>query len=92
MFHIVDAALSYERELIVCSFLQNFSMGKGSSLQIICNAHTAFLHFRAEFNCAPSLDGKLRATRKHGTFAWVTGAVLYKSFCLKLIFLNNILS
>ena len=42
MFDIVDTALSYERELIVCSFLQGFSRGKGSSLQLICNAHTAF--------------------------------------------------
>ena len=43
MFDIVDTAFSYERELIVCSFLQDFSKGKGSSLQLICNAHTAFL-------------------------------------------------
>ena len=43
MFNMVDTALSYERELIVCSFLQDFSTGKGSSLQLICNAHTAFL-------------------------------------------------
>ena len=43
MFDIVDTAFSYERELIVCSFLQDFSKGKGSSLRLICNAHTAFL-------------------------------------------------
>ena len=43
MFDIVDTPFSYERELIVCSFLQDFSKGKGSSLQLIYNAHTAFL-------------------------------------------------
>ena len=42
MFDIVDAAFSYKRELIVCSFVQDFSKGKGSSLPLICNAHTAF--------------------------------------------------
>ena len=42
MFNKVDTAFSYEIELIVCSFLQDFSMGMGSSLQSICNAHTAF--------------------------------------------------
>ena len=42
MLDIVDAAFSYEKELIACSFLQNFSMGKGSSFGLICNAHTAF--------------------------------------------------
>ena len=48
MFDIVDTALSYERELTVCSFLQDFSKGKGNSLQLICNAHTAFLLCGAE--------------------------------------------
>ena len=43
MFDIVDAAFSYERELIVCSFLQDFSKEKGGSLQLIYNAHTVFL-------------------------------------------------
>ena len=47
MFVIVDTVLSYERELIECSFLQDFSKGKGNSLQLICNAHTAFLLWRA---------------------------------------------
>ena len=42
MFDIVDVVFSYERELIV-SFLQDFSKRKGSSLQLICNAHTTFL-------------------------------------------------
>ena len=32
-----------EKVLIVCSFLQDFSKGKGSSFQSVCNAHTAFL-------------------------------------------------
>ena len=41
MFCIADAAFSYERELIVCSYLQNFCKGKGSRLQFICIAHTA---------------------------------------------------
>ena len=43
MFDIVDTAFIYERELIACSFLQDFSKGKGSSLQLISFAHTAFL-------------------------------------------------
>ena len=48
MFDIVDTAFSYERELIVCLFLQDFSKEKGSSLQLICNAHTAFLLCEAD--------------------------------------------
>ena len=48
---IVDTAFSYERELIVCSFLPDFSMGKGSSFQLMCNAHTAFLLCRQTFPC-----------------------------------------
>ena len=43
MFDNVDTAFSYERALIVRSFLQDFSKWKGSSLQLISNAHTAFL-------------------------------------------------
>ena len=35
MIDIVDAAFSYERELIVCSFLQISSKVKGSSLYFI---------------------------------------------------------
>ena len=48
-FDIVDTALSYGRELIVCSFLQDFSTGKQSNLQLMCNAHTAFLLFGADW-------------------------------------------
>ena len=44
-FDIVDTAFSCERELMVCSFLQDFSKGKGSSLRLICNANTAFFYF-----------------------------------------------
>ena len=43
MFDVVDTAFSYERKLIVRSFLQDFCKGKGSGLEIICNAHIAFL-------------------------------------------------
>ena len=46
---IVDTAFSNESELISYSFLQDFSKGKGSSMQLICNAHTAFLLWRAVF-------------------------------------------
>ena len=42
MFDLVDTLYSYERVLIICSFLQDISKGKRSSLQLICNAHTAF--------------------------------------------------
>ena len=42
MFDAGDTVFSYKRELIVYSFLQGFSKGKGSSLQLTCNAHTAF--------------------------------------------------
>ena len=50
MFEIVDTAVSYERELITCSFGQDFFKGKGSSLQLTCNAHTVFLLCMAIFN------------------------------------------
>ena len=43
MFDVVDTVFSYEIELIICSIQQDFSKRKGSSLQLICNAHTAFL-------------------------------------------------
>ena len=43
IFDIIVTAFSYERYLIVYSFLQDFPKGKGSSLQLICNAQTAFL-------------------------------------------------
>ena len=43
MFDIVDTALIFERELMVCSFLKDLSKEEGSSLQLICNAHTAIL-------------------------------------------------
>ena len=42
IFDIVDTAFSYERELLFCSFLQDFSKGKGSSLQLTCNEYTVF--------------------------------------------------
>ena len=58
MFDIVDTALSYERELVVCSFLQDFSKGKGSSLQLIYNAHTAFLLCGAERQYGKSVMGE----------------------------------
>ena len=49
MFDTVDTSFSYEREMIVCSFLQDLSTeGKGRSLQLIYNAHTAFLLRGAE--------------------------------------------
>ena len=48
MFDIVDTAFIYDEEFIVCSFLYDLSKGKGSSLQLIYNAHTAFLFCGAE--------------------------------------------
>ena len=48
IFDIVDTAFNYERELIVCPFLLDFSKEKESRLQLICNAHTAFLLYGAE--------------------------------------------
>ena len=50
MFYIVDTAFSYEKELIVCSFPQEFSKGKESSLQLICNVHTEFYFVGQNFN------------------------------------------
>ena len=44
----VDTTFWYERELIVCSFLQDFCNVKGSNLQLICYAHTVFLLCGAE--------------------------------------------
>ena len=54
MFDRADTAVSYKRELIVCSFLQDFFKGKGSSLHLICNAYTAFLLCEAELICCTS--------------------------------------
>ena len=48
MFDIVDAVVNYERELIVCSVLKDFS--EGSSLKLIFNAYTAFLLRGAEIS------------------------------------------
>ena len=45
VFDIVDTAFSSERELIVCSFLQDFSMEKGSSLQLICKMNILRFYF-----------------------------------------------
>ena len=49
MFDIVDTVFSYEGELIVCSFLQDFSKGKGSTLQLIYNAHTVVVLHGADY-------------------------------------------
>ena len=38
-FNLLDTVSSEVRKCIVCSFLQDFSNGKGSSLRLICNAH-----------------------------------------------------
>ena len=50
MIDIVDAAFSYERELIVCSFLQISSKVKRSHLYFIWYADTAFLLGGAEYS------------------------------------------
>ena len=42
MFDVVNTAFIYERELIICSSLQDFSKGRGNSLQLICNAYSGF--------------------------------------------------
>ena len=51
MFDRIDTAFSYEREFIICSFLQYFSKGKESSLLSNCNAHTAFSFVRQYLLC-----------------------------------------
>ena len=43
MFDMTDTAFSYEREFIVCSFLQDFSEGIGSSLQLMHMLHFYFV-------------------------------------------------
>ena len=43
MFDVVDTAISYKRELVVCSFLWDSAKGKGCTLQLTCKAHTALL-------------------------------------------------
>ena len=48
MFDKVHTVFCYKRELTICSFLQDFSKGKGSSLLLICNAHTVFLLYGAD--------------------------------------------
>ena len=61
-FDIVDTVFTYERELIVCSVLQDFSKRNGSIaynqghynkiivslLQLICNAHTLRFFFEGQ--------------------------------------------
>ena len=55
MFYIVDTAFSYERESIVSAhLLQDFSNGRGSSLQLICNTHTTILLCGAEIKTDPT--------------------------------------
>ena len=39
MFDIVDTAFKYERELIVCWFLEDFFKEKESSLQLLSAIH-----------------------------------------------------
>ena len=51
-FHVCDisdTAFSYEREFREKKLQWDFSEGKGSDLQLICNAHTAFLLNGADF-------------------------------------------
>ena len=61
MFHIVDTVFSYVRELIVCSYLQDFSNRKGSCLQLICNPHTTFSLCRVRHTLARGVSwGALR--------------------------------
>ncbi len=48
MFDMVDTPFSYERGLIVCSSLQEFSKTKESTLRVISNVDTAFLLCEAE--------------------------------------------
>ena len=48
MFDIVDTAFIHERDLVVCSFLQDFSNGKESSLQLIFYANNTFLLYGAD--------------------------------------------
>ena len=40
--HMFEILPLLEKKFIVCSFQQDFSKGKGRSLYLICNAHTAF--------------------------------------------------
>ncbi len=49
MFDIVDTPFSYERGLIVCSSLQEFSNTKESTLHMIWNVDTAFLFCGADW-------------------------------------------
>ena len=43
MFDIAGTAFICERDLTVSSFLQDFTKGRGSSLQLICNARSVVL-------------------------------------------------
>ena len=51
MFDTVDIAFGYERESKVCLYLQDFSNGKGGSLQVICDAHTPFITLWGRIDC-----------------------------------------
>ena len=48
LIFMIDAANSYWRALIICSFLQEYSIVKEKSLHVILNANTAFLVGRAD--------------------------------------------
>ena len=81
MFDIVDSAFSYERELIVCSFLQDFSKGKGSSLQLICNAHTVFLLCDAELENLHAFSWKVAYENEYVAVNF-TKIISRDQFCL----------
>ena len=81
MFDIVDTAFSYETELTVCSILQDFSKSEGSSLQLICNAHTAFLLCGTELHTLILRYGQLK-------LAWVkiSSSVDFEVFYFEIFF------
>ena len=47
MLPLVMLVMGYGKELVVCSFLHDFSKRKGSSLDLIYNAYTALLLYGA---------------------------------------------
>ena len=92
MFDTVDTVFNYERDLIVSSFLQDFTKGKESSFPLFFNAHTAFLLCGQIFspvvsfqNFRPSIFEKLMHFKLVGDFTSLREAYVFIGALIWLI-------
>ena len=84
MFDIVDTVFSFERKLIVCSFLQKFLQRKESILHLICNAHVAFLLCGADIIVSP-LSHTIDTQRISDVFHCGTNSLNALNRCWKVL-------